>query len=327
MPHGYRIVFDRWLELSQGIAVLANGFAASPLCSIATCDICAAAVVRAAPRRLEALRRDPGQALRPAALRHADDQSVVGLAAVLAALRAANMTADQCADWVVVAAPRFLGRIVLAAALRRFAAEGAWCVSPHILPQQSQHAVAGLISQILGIQGPSLGVGGGPGVGAESALTATALLQGNQMPGAWLVITGWNQEPIPDEQGCLPPHAECQALALGLTPTRASQQRPQLCVCPDLVLAAATAEVVAADQTWFTCVEQLERAMHGVHDGTEDRAPAISTSMIWPLSRGTWIEMVCARQFRRHDRDPQSGLTQAGRSVTTPAHRHAEEVR
>lgn len=275
-----------------------------------TCDISAHATMRATPARLELLRRDPGRALRPAALRHADDQSVLGLATVLTALRTAAMDADQCAMWGVVAAPRFLGRNVMAAALERFAAEGACSVSPHILPHQSQHAVAAFISQILGIQGPSLGVGGGPDVGVEAALTATALLQREQIPGAWLVMTGWNPEAVADDRGCLPPHVECQALALGLTLTQASQQRPRLRVCPDLVPTGA-ADRAGADHAWFSGVEQLENALDAIKDKTRFRTPSVPTSMILALSSGAWIEMGPAGPSADLERGPK------GRSLET----------
>ena len=113
----------------------ANGLASTAAAPV-VCDIQAAAVVHATPEQLVALRRNPGLVLPMAALRNADDQAVIGLAAVISALRQANLTKEQCTEWGVVAAPRFLGRIALTAALRRFAAEGAWGVSPHIVPHQ-----------------------------------------------------------------------------------------------------------------------------------------------------------------------------------------------
>ena len=192
--------------------MVANGLAPSPPYAIATSSIRAHAVVRASPRRLEALRRDPGIDLRPALLRHADDQSVLGLAAVLAAMRAGKLTAETCSSWGILAAPRYLGRTVLTAAIPRFVAEGAWAVSPHLVPQQSTHAVAGVISQLLAMRGPSLGIGGGPGAGVEAALASAAWLQIESIPGLWLVMTGWNQEPAPDEQGQIPADLECAAI-------------------------------------------------------------------------------------------------------------------
>src|ERR1700751_1917728 len=104
---------------------------------------------------LPSLRQRPGPGLGgslPATfLRHADEQTVAALAAVLHAIQECGMSVADFKEWGVVAAPHFLGRAMLAAALQRLAAEGAWGISPHLIPHRSQHAVSGTISQVLKI--------------------------------------------------------------------------------------------------------------------------------------------------------------------------------
>jgi hypothetical protein len=139
----------------------------------------------------------PGQApLPPAFLKHVDEQTVVGLAAVFQAIQRHGRADQDFAEWGVLAAPRLLGRACLAVALQRFAQEGAWGVSPHLIPHRSLHSTSGTISQALGIHGPNFGVGGGPHAAAEVMLTAAALMAGGQVPGLWVVLTGCEPEAV-----------------------------------------------------------------------------------------------------------------------------------
>src|SRR5262249_310020 len=116
---------------------------------------------------LPALRQRPGpgigESLPATFLRHADEQTVAGLPAVLHAIQNSRMSVADFRDWGIVAAPCFIGRATLAVALQRLATEGAWGISPHLIPHRSQHAVSGTISQVLKIFGPNFGAGGGPG--------------------------------------------------------------------------------------------------------------------------------------------------------------------
>src|SRR5262249_6770324 len=138
-------------------------------------------------------------------------------------------------DWGVLAAPRFLGRACLAQALQRFALEGAWGVSPHLIPHRSLHSVSGTVSQALGIHGPNFGVGGGPDSAAEGLLAAAALVAEQRVPGVWLVLTGWDPEPVLDSPGMPSPNghpreadSSCLAAALALTPPGAAWQGARL---------------------------------------------------------------------------------------------------
>jgi hypothetical protein len=162
-------------------------------------------------------------------LKHADEQTIVGLAAVFEAIRTggsaeenpeAGSTPGRFRDWGVVACPRFLGRSAMVATLQRFRAEGAWGVSPHLIPHHSLHSLSGTISQFLAIHGPNFGTGGGPGGEREALLTAFALLHGQQLPGVWVVCTRLDPESAPDDAGRIPSGCYVEGLALALTRPR-----------------------------------------------------------------------------------------------------------
>ncbi len=180
------------------------------------------AVVRAAAADLAALRQKPGhvggEPLATSFLKHTDDQTVCGVAAVLRAIEAGGLGGTSFGGWGVVAAPRFLGRTAVAGAICKFQAEGAWGISPHLIPHRSLHSLSGTISQALKAHGPNFGSGGGPGGAADALLTGTALLHGG-LPGVWVVLTGWAPEPMTDGKGQLVnTDCVCDAVALALTP-------------------------------------------------------------------------------------------------------------
>jgi hypothetical protein len=134
-------------------------------------------------------------------LRHADEQTVVGLASVGQAVAARSGSLSDYRDWGVIAAPRYQGRVVLADAVERFGREGAWCVSPHLIPHRSLHSQSGTVSLALGSHGPNFGVGGGPGGFAEALIVGAALLADRNLPGVWLLATGWEPELLPHSSG------------------------------------------------------------------------------------------------------------------------------
>ena len=312
----------RGVSMHTRTAVIASGLAAAPPFATVALEIAASAVVRATPERLGVLRRDPGMTLPPAALRNADDQSVVSLAAVLKAMAAANKTPAECSPWGVIAAPRFLGRTALAAALRRFFAEGAWGVSPHLVPQQSQHAVGGLLSQMLGMRGPSFGVGGGPGSGAEAAQIAAALLQDEALPGLWLVFSAWDPEPVLNDRGQMPPDAQCQAAALALQPLRDATIGPRLCVCPGVVTAPMPLDT---ERTWFDAVEQFGDTLCASRMNSGDHEPETLATLMWPLFGCAWIELRAAGPTVCHDNGPPPrGAPPRDLKSASPRGRHEE---
>jgi hypothetical protein len=187
------------------------------------CDLAAFAGVRIAAEALPEYRRHPGPAPVPvptSLLKHADEQTVAALAAVFHAIADHGLSADAFRDWGVLAAARFVARPTMAAALERFLAEGAWGVSPHLIPHRSLHALSGTVSQVLKIQGPNFGVGGGPGCEAEALLTAAAMLRCQRLPGVWAVLTGLEPDAAPGPNGQPAAGTFVTGLALALTPPR-----------------------------------------------------------------------------------------------------------
>jgi hypothetical protein len=180
--------------------------------------------VRIPVETLPEVRRRPwpaaagGEPLPASFLKHADEQTVAGLAAVFQAVHDHGLRETDFTAWGVLAAPRFLGRAAMAASLHRFRAEGAWGVSPHMIPHRSLHALSGTVSQALRIHGPNLGAGGGPGGVAEALLTAVPFLGCNRLPGVWLVLTALDPEQCPDDGGHPLPGSRAVGLALALGP-------------------------------------------------------------------------------------------------------------
>jgi hypothetical protein len=153
-----------------------------------------------------------------AALKQAEDQTVAGLAALIAAVDSAGWAGRSFADWGVVAAPRLAGRPAAAVCLDRFARQGPAGVSPLAIPTLSLHAPSGTLSMVLGIHGPNFGIGGGLGHLGEGLLVALGLLHDGLAPGVWLCLTGCDPEPEPDERGQFADDARMFAVAFALVP-------------------------------------------------------------------------------------------------------------
>jgi hypothetical protein len=200
------------------------------------CVVAAYGRVQVTLEDVPALRLRPGpgmdQSLPPNLLKHADEQTIAGLAAVLHAIADFELSTTSFDEWGIVAAPCFLGRATLVLSRERFAVEGAWGLSPHFIPHRSQHAISGTISQVLKVHGPNFGAGGGPGAVRE-ALVAGAVLA-YDTPGVWVVLTGWEPELIPDADGRPIDPVVCQAVALALVATSAGRQGPCLHIVPHL---------------------------------------------------------------------------------------------
>jgi hypothetical protein len=186
----------------------------------AACSLAAAGVVTVSLADLPTLRDRPGglhsRPVPPRFLRHADEQTVVGLAAVLRAMQDATLAAERYDAWGVVAAPVFPGRLGGAATFTRFREGGPAAISPHIIPQNSLHSVAGAISVALGMHGPNFGIGGGPDALAEGLTVAMSLVDDASLSGLWLVLTQWTREPVPDGRGSTATETSCLGVALAL---------------------------------------------------------------------------------------------------------------
>jgi hypothetical protein len=168
------------------------------------------AVVEARLSELPRLRDLPSPAPAPALpsrfLRHADEQTVVGLRAVLAAIASHPLPPPSFAGYGVVAAPCRAGRFTAAQSLAMLREGGGVTVTPHVVPQCSLHSLAGAVSVALGMHGPNIGAGGGRHAVAEGLVAALALVAPEAsahaaLPGIWFVATAWDDEPALDRTG------------------------------------------------------------------------------------------------------------------------------
>jgi hypothetical protein len=195
----------------------------TPEATAVGCDVTAHALVCVPLAALADVRRQPGPPSAPSLpanfLKHTDEQSVAGLSAVYHAIHNHGLHATDFTHWGVLGAMRFPGRPIMIPAIKRFAVEGAWGVSPHLVPHRSLHSLSGTISQALKIHGPNYGVGGGNSAAEEIVFAALALLQRKSLPGVWMVVTAQESETALDDDANRPPGKCVRALALALTPS------------------------------------------------------------------------------------------------------------
>ncbi|NDC53867.1 MAG: hypothetical protein EBZ74_06140 [Planctomycetia bacterium] len=149
-------------------------------------------------------------------LRHCDEQTVVGVRAVLEAIAGDPQPVEAFARYGVIAAPRCAGRIAAAETLAAAAQAGSVAVSPHVVPQCSLHAAASAVSVALGMHGPNLGSSGGPEALSEGLCTALSLVHASGCAGLWLVLSEWDEEPALDPAGRPLDDPLCRAVALAL---------------------------------------------------------------------------------------------------------------
>jgi len=210
------------------------------------CDVVACGSYRASAAELPALRKSPGnlgdEPIPNGLLRHSDEQTVVGLAAVLSVVRQSGLDPSSFGRWSVLAAPRFLGRTKFEASFARYQAEGAWGVSPYLIPGLSLHSPSGTISQVLHAQGANLGIGGTPGGEREALLIAGTWLEAGWTEGVWLVLTG--RDPEDAGEVAFPDTGDYRALALALVRSRRESEGLKIRIRPE----AITLETSGADQ-------------------------------------------------------------------------------
>lgn len=215
------------------------------------CGIVGHAACAARLSEIAALRDAAGPsgapALPPRFLRHCDEQTVVGIHAVLRAIAALPNGRGVGGD-AVVAASCQAGRIMAAKSLALLKTGGAVTVSTHIVPQASLHSVAGAVSVALGMHGPHLGVSGGADALAEGLLAAITLAADAGVPRVWLVVSEWDDEPALDATGAATDDPVCRALALAIEPGSAAALGLEV----HLPQASATAVAPAASLTAFT---------------------------------------------------------------------------
>jgi hypothetical protein len=192
------------------------------------------------------LRKAPGplggRTVPPSLLKHADHQTLLALAAVLRAIDGHGWHDRDLTDWGMIAAPRFLGRLMVASAMERFKVRGVPGMSPLIIPTLSLHAVAGSLSLALKIHGFNYGVGGGHGHLTEALLAGLAARGDDSVPGVWVVVSQFSPEPVPDASGRSTNASLGHAVALALTAdaSAAAQTRLNLRMLPSSALAPGT---------------------------------------------------------------------------------------
>jgi hypothetical protein len=192
-------------------------------------------------------------------------------------VQSAGLEETSFADWGVVAGACYLGRTVLAAAMAKFATSGAWSVSPHLIPNHTQHCLSGSVSVALKSHGLNLGVGGGPETVSQTFLAAASFADDDRLPGLWIVLTGHAPEPFsttPDGATVFP---VCHALALAVTPVRAEQTGDRLRVLP-------TARTSPNDTLG------IRSNPLRVSDLTSSLAGLPGQTLRWRLDSGGWLE-------------------------------------
>src|SRR5262245_4950089 len=193
------------ISFPKGLAFLAMSLAHSEGSTV-SCRVSAWKAMSADGAQLARSRKSPGsyqgKDIPASLLKNADDHTVAALAAVLDLVAENGWQERSFRDWGVIAAPVIFGRFGLAQALDCFRKEGAWGVSPHVIPNHSLHAVSGTISLTLQMQGPNFGIGGGAGAFNEAFLVAAGMMSDQSLPGLFVVLTAMDPEYIPaDGQG------------------------------------------------------------------------------------------------------------------------------
>jgi len=255
-----------------------------------SCAVRGFATAQATSQDIALLRKDltaPPKGLPASLVKHADDQTIVALAVTCATIERHQLVGTDFRDWGVLASPRYLGRSSLATSLQRYETEGAWGVSPHLIPHRSMHAVSGSISQALSIHGPNLGVGGGFNGAAEIFMAAAALLADKKLPGLWVIVTGFDPEPHLEDlrrqplNGQFKMRIRCNGLALALTPLTRSGIDASLHIFTSSVGRTDRDHGAAELETPFCRLENLLPALAG----TTPQAGA------WKLLCGAWMRL------------------------------------
>ncbi len=208
-------------------------------------------------------------------LKHSEDQTVATVAALHDAIGRGGWASGSFADWAVLAAPNFFGRGGTAHAIQRFSQEGAWGVSPHLIPHQSLHAVSGTVSQLLKIQGPNFGISGGAQACHDAFLTAVTVLAEGAVPGVWLLLSGHEREwiPVQNAKTIEPPRPPmCEAAALALVPATTGEDGFYLRIGPEMMRPGL------ADLTLSTLIDALAR-------------PSGPMPQAWRLPGAGWLEL------------------------------------
>jgi hypothetical protein len=223
------------------------------------CSITSHATSRLTIDEVNSLRKPsdalPGR-IAAAVLKHCEEQTITGLAAVRTAMDRFETQPESFENWGIVYSSRYLGRSAFAQSLGKYAVEGPWNVSVQVVPHRSLHSPASMLGLTLGCHAPCVGVGGGLDGESDAWLTALSLLEQHSLHGIWLVFSGWEPEVQIDIEGNWLAETRCTALALALQPASVETTGLRLRVIHDR-LAPEKIEIPAKSKA----IELFERFM------------------------------------------------------------------
>ena len=163
------------------------------------------------------------------ALKQADEQTVAAVSAVAPRLHRYGLDAAVFRDWGVLAAPYYMGRPAMAAAVQRFQTEGAWGASPHLPPTARSIRRPARSASCSSSADPTSASAAAPAAPRKSWRRRPRCSTPRRVPGVWVVLTAFDPDLPPDRAGALAPGTHCAALALALTPPRPSTGRAFAC--------------------------------------------------------------------------------------------------
>lgn len=243
--------------------------------SVIDVRVAAFGTLRGTSAQLAPLRKNPGavqgKPLSPTFLKHSDDQTVAAVATILRVVAEQGWQERSFRDWGVVAAPNLFGRAGIAQSLEKYIKDGAWGISPNLIPHHSLHAISGSISQALKSHGPNFGISGGPKAVAEGFLVAATILSERNLPGLWLALTGNTPELVPVRGGktTAATPVVCNAAVLALEPIDNAETGLRLRVSP-----------AASDEMPQFSLDDFLTSL--------ETAPPTGT---WRLPNGGWIDL------------------------------------
>ena len=127
-----------------------------------------------------------------------------------------------------------------------------------------------------------VGTGGGPVGIVEALLAGPVLLEGDRLPGVWIVLTGWIPEFIPDENGQPIADTACQAVAFALGTCQPAWHGPRL-----RIVSGSHAERNGSGASQRApAMPNLEALLKTL--GSLNTPP---TTVIWRLDGGGWLEL------------------------------------
>jgi len=164
---------------------------------VAACSVATWGAVHGTVADLEPLRQPNAVAGKPVSatfLRHADELTVTAVAALNQTVERGELRTADFRAWGVLACLPRPGRALVGHSLSRYEAEGAWGISPHIVPHRCLHSLSGALSLALKCEGPNFGVG------EPEALVpmACAWLGLGLVEGVWVVLTQAEPQPATD---------------------------------------------------------------------------------------------------------------------------------